>query len=94
MIQMFFMNVQKHANMWGYVSVFQLMAGQLTDQTGIRMNFFQNIKGWNTDISGKYGVLAGFLQNMIEKSGGRALSLGSGDADNTVTVSFKEYFHL
>ena len=93
-VQMLLVNVQKHADMRGYVNVFQLVAGQFADQTGVRVDFLQNIKSRNTDISGKNGILTGFLQNMIEKRGGGTLSFGSGDADDPVTVSLEEHFHL
>ena len=94
MIQVFFMNVQQHTDMGGYMDVFQLMAGQLTDQLGIRMDFLQNIKGRNADIAGQDGIEPGFFQNMIKKRRGRTFSFGSGDADDTVPVGFEEDFHL
>ena len=60
-IQMLFVDVQKYSHMGGYMDILQLMAGKFTDDSGICLNFFQNIKGRDSDVARQYRVPAAFL---------------------------------
>ena len=93
-VQMLFVDIQKHRHMGRDMDIFQLMAGEFTDDPGLFMDLFQNVEGGNADIACQDCVSVVLFQDMVEQGGDRTLSLGACDADDLPAVGGEEDFHL
>ena len=93
-VKMLLMDIQKHRCMGGYMNVFQLMTGKLTDDKCFPADILQNIKGRNSDIAGENHIPSVFLQDVIKQGCDRAFSFCAGDADDAFPVSSEKYLHL